>query len=342
MQQKFFVLIPVYKVEQYIRDCIESVLNQSYGVFEMIVVDDGSPDRCGGICDEYAQKDHRVHVIHQKNQGLLMARRTAINYVKQNYEADDAYFVFLDSDDSLKPHALQVLADTVKKEKCDMVIYGLERVRGGKAVSLHDPEPYVGTITDKRELYKRMFSSTKYNSLCRKAIKGSLLQKLDYSEFAHVSNGEDLLQDIPLYKNCGCVVFIPDVLYNYTINDNSMTQVMAFQKIDVSSVVRAEVWKFLQQENVFTEEDYSQYLSFCRRELRTTVQIIGQFDTHYGNIKAEFDKVKADDYYAMLLESATSADKVLLWLIRGKYRRIICYARVKRMLIPVYRKLIGY
>lgn len=341
MRQKFFVLVPVYKVEKYIHDCIRSVLNQSYPEFELIIVDDGSPDRCGEICDEYAKSDVRVHVIHKENGGLLAARRTAIDYVKQNYETNEAFFVFLDSDDSLKPHALQTLAATIEKEPCDMVVYGLERVKNGKPVCLHDPSPYVGTITEKRELYKRMFSNTKYNSLCRKAIKGTLIQMLDYSAFEHVSNGEDLLQDIPIYKACTSVTFIPDVLYNYTINENSMTQVLTIEKYDTSSVVRTEVWKFLQQENVFTEEDYKEYLTFCRRELKIMIQIIGQYRTSRSKIGTEFDKIKADKYYRMLLDDGRS-EKLFAWLMCGAYGKIIRYARIKKVLVAIYKKIRGY
>ena len=73
----FYICVPVYKAEKYIHKCITSVLNQTYGNFKLILVDDGSPDKCGEICDEYAKQDDRVVVIHQKNMGLLAARQAA-------------------------------------------------------------------------------------------------------------------------------------------------------------------------------------------------------------------------------------------------------------------------
>ena len=87
------VIVPVYKVEEYLSECIESILAQTYEDFELILVDDGSPDKCPRICDEYAVKDTRIRVIHQDNGGLSVARNTGIS------EAKGEWLVFVDSDD---------------------------------------------------------------------------------------------------------------------------------------------------------------------------------------------------------------------------------------------------
>jgi len=92
---KFSVVIPVYKVENYLRPCVDSVLNQTFSDFEVILVDDGSPDSCPAICDEYAQKDSRVKVIHQKNMGQSGARNSGLDV------ANGDYICFIDSDDYL-------------------------------------------------------------------------------------------------------------------------------------------------------------------------------------------------------------------------------------------------
>ena len=103
---KFSVIIPVYKVEKYLGYCVESILNQSFRDFEVILVDDGSPDSCPGICDEYAKKDSRVKVVHQKNMGLAGARNTGLDH------AVGEYICFIDSDDYLAhEQVLQTLAD---------------------------------------------------------------------------------------------------------------------------------------------------------------------------------------------------------------------------------------
>ena len=95
------VIVPVYKTEKFIHRCIDSVLNQTYSNWEMILVDDGSPDACGQICDSYAEKDGRIHVIHQENQGLSAARNAGIKICKGEW------IYFLDSDDLWLPEKLE-------------------------------------------------------------------------------------------------------------------------------------------------------------------------------------------------------------------------------------------
>jgi len=92
------IIVPVYKVEPYLRRCIDSILAQTFLDFELILVDDGSPDNCPGICDEYAEKDSRIKVIHQTNGGLSSARNRGIA------AAEGEYLLFCDSDDYVSPH----------------------------------------------------------------------------------------------------------------------------------------------------------------------------------------------------------------------------------------------
>lgn len=101
------VVVPVYKVEPYLRRCVDSILAQTFTDFELILVDDGSPDNCGAICDEYAQKDLRVHVIHQENGGLSAARNAGIDWMFAN--SDSRWLTFVDSDDWVHPQMLELL-----------------------------------------------------------------------------------------------------------------------------------------------------------------------------------------------------------------------------------------
>ncbi len=105
------VIVPVYNVEKYIHRCIDSILGQTFTDFELILVDDGSPDSCGTICDEYATKDSRVVVIHQKNGGLSAARNAGIDWSFAN--SDSQWLAFVDSDDWVHPEYLELLLDAV-------------------------------------------------------------------------------------------------------------------------------------------------------------------------------------------------------------------------------------
>lgn len=112
------VIMPVYKVEKYLKRAVDSVLNQTFGDFELILVDDGSPDRCGEICDEYARKDNRIRVIHEENGGPGKARNAGLDYV---YSKNDGKFLsFIDSDDWVHPRYLELLIKAAKDNKRKM------------------------------------------------------------------------------------------------------------------------------------------------------------------------------------------------------------------------------
>ena len=117
------VIIPVYKVEAYLRDCVDSVLAQTFTDFEIILVDDGSPDNCGAICDEYAAREPRVRVIHQENGGLSSARNSGVK------NSQGRYISFVDSDDMLHPQALELMLEALQRESAELCIIRTERDR---------------------------------------------------------------------------------------------------------------------------------------------------------------------------------------------------------------------
>lgn len=104
------VIVPVYKVEAYLHECVDSILAQTFSDFELILVDDGSPDNCGKICDEYAAKDSRIRVIHQENQGQASARNAALDVAKGEF------ITFIDSDDLVSKVYLEKLLDAMQKD----------------------------------------------------------------------------------------------------------------------------------------------------------------------------------------------------------------------------------
>ena len=122
------VIVPVYKVEQFIHRCVDSILHQSFTDFELILVDDGSPDQCGAICEAYAAGDARIHVIHQKNGGLSAARNTGIDYVMEHSKSH--WLAFVDSDDWVHPDYLQMLYMTARETQCKISACGFYRTEG--------------------------------------------------------------------------------------------------------------------------------------------------------------------------------------------------------------------
>lgn len=131
------VIVPVYNVEQYLAECISSILSQTFTDFELLLVDDGSPDRCGEICDEYAGKDKRVRVFHQENAGLSCARNKGLEY------ASGTYIAFVDSDDYVTSTYLQELYASLPADKSQRgtVICGFDKLfPDGSLHTVHVPQ----------------------------------------------------------------------------------------------------------------------------------------------------------------------------------------------------------
>ena len=129
METAISVIVPVYRVEKYLPACIDSILNQTFTDFELILVDDGSPDRCPEICDETAKRDARVRVIHQANQGLSAARNAGIE------AARGAWLSFVDSDDYIAPHFCEKLYQTAQRTNADCVMCSVQNVdESGKLI----------------------------------------------------------------------------------------------------------------------------------------------------------------------------------------------------------------
>lgn len=139
------VIVPVYKVERYIRKCIDSILKQSFTDFELILVDDGSPDKCGEICDEYAAKDKRIKVIHKKNGGLSDARNAGLDY------ATGGYICFIDSDDWIHKDLLKDNLERLVSENADVIIFNYVEVFKETSVER------LVVKTDNGEKYDRLY-----------------------------------------------------------------------------------------------------------------------------------------------------------------------------------------
>lgn len=120
------VIVPVYKVEEYLSRCVDSILSQTFEDFELILIDDGSPDNCGKICDEYTKKDNRVHVIHQENGGLSSARNAGIDWAFEN--SDSEWLTFIDSDDWVHIQYLDLLLSAASEKNAKISVCEYKKV----------------------------------------------------------------------------------------------------------------------------------------------------------------------------------------------------------------------
>lgn len=167
MEQTISVIVPVYKVEAFLRQCIDSIVNQTYRHLEILLVDDGSPDDCGKICDEYAEKDNRIRVFHTSNQGLSSAR----NFGLQN--AAGEFVSFVDSDDWLEPDMYETLLERMEAAGADVSVcgYWFDSVHSSLEIQLENAV-YTGNqplqaLIEKKFPISRGISSTAERCLTR-------------------------------------------------------------------------------------------------------------------------------------------------------------------------------
>lgn len=301
----FYIIVPVYKAQNFIDSCISSVLSQTYQNYRLILVDDGSPDESGKICDSYAAKYPAITSLHQKNQGALAARQTALKYAMGEIEdRENTYIVYLDSDDTLRINALEKIRAAIYQNDCDMVIYGYDKVCGDKIVRAYAPAlVHEGLVTDKHELYRIIFNDLHYNSLCCKALRSTIISCIDLSACYGIAHGEDLIESIDYVKNSRSVFFMKDSLYNYAVNPESVTQNITDSNYTLSLVDREMVYEFLQSENLFTDEDWASYRAFCIKLLVMEITRILKLRIPAGKKKKYLDDIRNADYFRNCIQN---------------------------------------
>ena len=218
------IIIPCYKVEKYLTRCLDSVCAQTFKDWEAICVDDGSPDNCGAILDEYAEKDNRIKVIHQENQGVSAARNNGLKY------ANGDFVSFIDSDDEICPVFLEKMLKALQKRpEAGFVWCDFEK---GKAKIEWNFFEVSEQVYDKPfnhyvQHQKPKIVSAIWNKLYRK----SLLEDLTFSE--DLSVGEDLIFLYQVLNRAKHAIYINSEMYFYRIRENSaMTQPLTQKRLD--------------------------------------------------------------------------------------------------------------
>lgn len=232
MEPLISVIVPVYKVERYLSKCIDSILNQTYKNLEIILVDDGSPDCCGDLCDRYAQKDRRIVVVHQENKGLSQARNTGLEMFKGEY------LMFVDSDDYLHQDAVRTLYQRITADKSDMAVGNAVCVDGEGMIL---GEPYT-TVLDgcisRQEAYEEFGGSHRIPCMAwAKLYKDAIYHEI---RFPVQKTAEDLWVITDVIDRCEKISLCSSVIYFYAQRPFSIMTDMNDDRIldQVSSNIR--------------------------------------------------------------------------------------------------------
>lgn len=300
----FSIIVPMYNAEKYLDSCVRSVIAQSFQDFELILVDDGSRDSSKGRIDQYAQTDNRIKAFHKENSGPLLTRIYGLQ------KASGDYIVFLDSDDELKPDALEILSVTFLKYKVDCIIIGLEMFNDSGVVREITSSERI-YVTDKRQLYLKCFVTQEYNSICRKVFRREIVSEYDYTQFYFMKHGEDLLQSLNILKNSNTTLFLPDCLYRYRINQTSITHTDEKHNIQIDYSLFKTVFDFLKKEEVL---DCTDYQILNDRVVNSTVHDINKIcrsQIPNSEKKEFFDTIRRDEFFQKHINHAKYSRKQL-------------------------------
>ncbi len=212
------VIVPIYNVEQYLEHCILSLVNQNYKLLEIILIDDGSTDSSGEICEKWLQKDSRIHVIHKKNEGLSAARNTGI------VNSHGEFITFVDSDDYVHKDYINNLLDACLKNKVKLAIGKLLAVTDDNPTEWnYDNESSENEILSKEELFLQLFSSRNVETVvaCGKIYHRSLWKDLRFP-LGRIHEDAIIVQDI--FNQIQDAAWVNRILYYYRSNLNSITQ----------------------------------------------------------------------------------------------------------------------
>lgn len=339
MPIRFSILIPVYNVEKYLRECLDSVLNQLYTNFEMILIDDGSNDTSGQICDEYAKTDIRIKAYHQDNQGHTMARRNAIA------KAAGEFCLFLDSDDYWDSDLLQTIDQTIRAFDCDIVIFNYQRVsEKGVLIAVAKPVFLDKAIFDqgnKQQLFQEMIGSSNLNKLVCKAVKRSIIDDANYTQYKNIRNGEDLLQSLPLLFHATKIVYIDKVMYNYRMVATSIIHTFNVDRLKDAVVVRSLLLQYLRALEMDNEDNLKQfYHFFIKGVVNYNDKLINTERTRKEKIEI-FDQIQQMPFYNEALSyddfsCADLKDKIFFILFNNRhYKLLIMYGRI----VGIFRRI---
>ena len=319
-------LVPVYNTEKYLHRCIDSLLIQKGADFEIVLLDDGSTDSSGAICDRYAaQYPDIVRVIHKENEGSFFTRRRGFR------EARGDWFICVDSDDYVSPELLETVVQTIDAHNgCDMVMYNFEYFfeDGTRAPSrLKIANDTVYEDDSKQGIYEQRLLTVDVNSLCTRSLRRELLDPdTDYSTCGIRNMCDDALQILPIYTKSKKIVYLDAPLYYYRKGHASTTARQSMENWNASRICFSETEKYLEIWKVSEETAgrfYTKHLEYLANYVRWLFS--AEPEMLPASVPEMLAELKSDSGYLVC---------------RKHYRREYAHSRYLSVLVPVLTWLV--
>lgn len=238
---KISIIIPVYKVEKYLRRCLDSIIQQTFAAWECILIDDGSPDNSGKICDEYAEKDTRFKVIHQENGGVSVARNTGLNM------AEGDWISFIDPDDWIEPDMYEIAYNRAEKDELDLIQWNYVIEKNKNHIKKHLDEKY----------FSYQDAEKYWLSVCwNKLIHRHLIFDNGFRFPIGVAMGEDKVFGYKIYSVSLKSLHIEKFLYHYSFIGTSACHSMTYKTILQEENNIRILEKFFKQKHIIMNNNF--------------------------------------------------------------------------------------
>lgn len=252
------IIIPVYKVEKYLRKCVDSVINQTYKNLEIILVDDGSPDNCPQICDEYASKDKRIKVIHKPNGGVSSARNAGLDIAKGEF------IQFVDSDDYIGENLTFDLYSSIMQFNTDIAISGLTIIRDKKIKIVKGQQGFYDFLNDRKTTFWKLYNSRLIETPINKLYRRQLIK----SGFPlNQVYGEDCIFNLNYLDKVKSISVVENSDYFYINNLSSAMNTKRKDFFNIASVVVNRIIEFVDKFEIDTNNGLGKiildYLLYC-------------------------------------------------------------------------------
>ncbi len=267
---KISVIVPVYNVEKYLDHCIDSIIKQTYENLEIILVDDGSPDNCPHMCDEWAKQDSRIKVIHKKNEGVSSARNAGID------AANGDFIGFVDGDDVIAPDFYKTLVMQAEEHEADISACYFTHYNDDYSIYKHS-ECYIQsqrTYTSE-ELLSEFFASCKgeWVSFCNKIIRSSLFSGL---RFPKGRVFEDWTLAPIIYSRASRICFLPEPLYGYVIHSGSAVRTLNMKTFYDCVLADHDHFRYF---NAIGRSDFNESIrAFAKSDFRKCIKVYDNSD----------------------------------------------------------------
>lgn len=314
------IIVPVYKCENSLKKCVRSILDQTYTNLEIILVDDGSPDKSGQMCDELALTDKRIKVIHKKNGGVSSARNAGLR------QAQGEYIQFVDSDDYLDHTMTERFVEKIEETNSDCVICGRTEISEETQTKIEVPETDCIDISDVKKICPGFFADYIINSPWNKLYKR---KNIDFEFEENISLGEDLLFNLKYFGRFRNISFISGCPYFYIIQKGSLTQTYKSDMLDKCSMTYIASKKFIEEHSIGNGavKDIANIF---------VVDVLCHlYDTYVSN---EVDKKEKKDKIKYWIENSTVQDAIDYCEMETTFRKI-CVKTIKKKKVNRFRLL---